>query len=216
MSDSFDNVVFPLAVDYLISSVKYLTEIYTDGSGNETRVSKWDDGRARFNAVPGVRTIPDIQRLRSFFRGCKGMGRSFLVYDPLDCKQSDDGSRATFGQYATGTSVYQLEKTYTNGANNDNRIINKPKPGTIQIWVGGVLKTEGVHYTIDYLTGEVTFLIAQTNGAVLEWKGQHYVCVRFDVDELPADQVFYNYLRTTEEGGFGPIPEVPMIEVFNE
>lgn len=152
---SFDNVVFPLLVERGTSSLQFSTTIIPTGSGAEQRIGNWLDARVMFNAGMGIRSKQDIITLVSFFRARKGRLRGFLVKDLLD-------HTATGDAIGTGDGVtkdFQLLKTYSDynvsgsnpygiapygiTGNTDSRPIFKPIHGTVSIYVGVTLKTEG-------------------------------------------------------------------------
>lgn len=217
-----DDILFPLSVDRFASRVSYNTTVITLGNGQEIRVANWDDGRVQFNAGLGVRSLTDLRSLVSFHRRRKGIRRPFLVRDMLDYEVS----RSVDGEalFATGNGVtasFQLKKNYVDDFNTDTRTIRKPEQGTVKIYVNTVLKTEGVHYTIDYSTGVVTFTAGNIPAlnAALEWEGRFYVPVRFVEDFIPADEfiaVMELDVATDQmvvDHAAGDIPDVPMIEV---
>jgi len=195
--------------------VAYSTTVYTQPDGSEVRIIHWADGRKRFNAMPGVRTRSDLIKLRNFFSGRAGKGHSFPARDLSDFEfvDTDPDAFVQFATYATGTSTYQLVKQYGDAAGVDVRAITKPELGTVQIRWGGGVKTEGTHYSINYLTGVVTILVAPANGTAFEVAGQFWTPCRFIEDELPSDQVFYHLIEKTS---FGQIPTIGMIEVKGE
>lgn len=184
---SYHNEPFPLSVDNVAAFPEGNTTIIKVGlNANEVRISNWPDGRLKFNAAPGIRTLKDAKALISFQRRRAYRLFSFPVRDPLDYTVA----RGTEGTFATGTSTagpFQLTKTYSDASNSDVRKITKPQQGTVKVYVAGVLKTEGTHYQLDYLTGLVTFLSGHfpTAGQAIEWEGKFYVPARFAEDELP-------------------------------
>jgi uncharacterized protein (TIGR02217 family) len=116
----------------------------------------------------------------------RGAAHTFLHLDYLDFEATDE----QFGIGDGTTTVFQLQKTYDPGGGATyERDITKPDTtgaidGTpLTIKKGGVLQSTG--YTVSAATGEVTFSVAPAVGAVLTWSGRHYVCVRFNRDDLP-------------------------------
>lgn len=190
----FHNELFPLVCDRVWSSPTGDTTIINVGlSGREIRLANWNDGRVEFNAAPGVRSLKDLHALISFQRRRKYRAFSFPVLDTLDHTVAP----GTEGAFATGNGSagpFQLTKTYYDPSNSDVRPITKPKPGTVKVYVGGVLKTEGTHYTLDYVTGRLIFTAGNfpAAGAVLEWEGMFYVPVRFVEDKLPIQEFVAN------------------------
>ena len=56
------------------------------------------------------------------------------------------------------TAQFQLSKTYGASFAPWTRIVAKPVQGTVQIAVGGTLRTAATDYTLDAATGRITFL----------------------------------------------------------
>lgn len=195
MPNAYHAEEFPLSVERCFSTPEGLTTIINVGlNGREVRIAEWADGRVTFNAAPGVRSLADAQTLISFQRRRKYRAFSFPLRDLLD----HTVARGTEGTFATGDGTagpFQLTKTYSDASNSDVRRITKPEQGTVKIYVNNVLKTEGTHYQIDYLTGLVTFLATHfpTVGHAIEWEGKFFVPVRFAEDTLPLQEFFVNF-----------------------
>ena len=150
---------------------------------------------APYNNIP-VTAARNIKRMHM---AMIGMAHTFLHIDHVDNKAVDgmpDGTELM--EFAVGdgvTTVFQLEKTYDPGGGATHvRIITKPdvngdipgpngEPGSpLAIYVDGIEPAASV----DPLTGEVDFGASPpADGAVLSWTGKHYVCVRFNRDDLP-------------------------------
>lgn len=184
---AFHNELSPLVCHRIWSSPTGDTTIIPVGmNGQEVRIANWADGRIELNAAPEVRSLKNLQAIASFQRRRKYRAFSFPALDFID-HTVEVGAE---GGFATGDGTagpFQLTKTYYDPSNSDVRVITKPRPGTVKIYVDGVLKTEGVHYVLDYLTGKVIFTAGNfpAVGAVLEWEGMFYVPVRFAEDKLP-------------------------------
>lgn len=224
---SFDFVLFPLSVDDFVGTVEYLTTVIPRGNGGEQRISRWADGRAKFDAALGVRSLTDLRTLVEFHRRRKGRERGFMVRNLLDYGVT--GEVAGQGVFGTGDATiktFQLKKSssdytttdpvYGTTGNTESRNIYLPEYGTVDIYKDGVHQTSG--FTIDYKTGKVTFTLAPGNGAVLEWTGRFYIPVRFVEDEVPVDE--FKALMKLDvasnqyllDRAAGPIPNVGMIE----
>ncbi|MDQ3819359.1 MAG: DUF2460 domain-containing protein [Acidobacteriota bacterium] len=230
MASNFDYVLFPLSVSDFVGTVEYLTTVIPRGNGGEQRIARWADGRAKFDAALGVRSLKDLQTLVKFHCRRKGKERGFMVRNLLD--YTIDGSTSgegAFGLGDTSTKTFQLTKTttdytttdpvYGTTGNTETRNIYLPEHGTVTVYVNGVAKVEGIDYTIDYKTGKVTFTSAPALNALLEWTGRFYIPVRFTEDEVPAD-AFLAVMKLDSatnqyvlDKAVGPIPNVGMIEV---
>lgn len=217
---AYDNVPFPLSIDRCLSQTAFDTTIIELGNAQERRIANWDDGILYFNAMPGIRSLEDLRKIDVFHKLRRGKARAFPVRDLLDHLATYDGSLMAF---ATGTGAagpFQLTKTYSDAANSWIREITKPEPGTIKIFVGVTEKTEGTHYTIDYLTGKVTFTAGNfpSIGAVISWTGRFFVPVRFDSDRLPLQDIFLT-MKADADGQYvipetatAGLPEILMVE----
>jgi len=217
---AYDNVPYPLSIDRCISQTAFDTTIIPLGNGQERRIANWDDGLLLFNAMHGVRGLEDLRELDIFHKLRRGRARSFPVRDLLDHFASNDGSLMPFAIGTGAAGPFQLTKTYSDAANSWIREIRKPEPGTIKIFVGATEKTETTHYTINYLTGKVTFTAGNfpAVGAVISWTGRFFVPVRFDSDKLPIQDVFLT-MRADVDGKLvipdtatASLPEILMVE----
>jgi uncharacterized protein (TIGR02217 family) len=168
---AFDHVEFPLMVERGTSSLEFSTTIIPTGSGAEQRIGNWLDARVVFNAGLGVRSRQDIITLVKFFRARKGRLRGFLVKDLLD--HSATGDALGIGN---GTNkVFQLQRVYSDAVittaygatgNTDVRPIYKPIVGTVSIYKGVTLQTQGGYgaYATATVVGGVVTAITLTNG----------------------------------------------------
>lgn len=160
------------------------------GAEFDTLVRQLDNGRNRrkplryvalHRYVAPMNNIP-IEAARAIGKVHKamfGMAHTFLHWDYLDNEAVDE----VFGTGDGSTTVFQLKKTYDPGGGATYvRDITKPDAG-VSIKKAGVLQTSGVSYS--QTTGRVTFTSAPALGASLTWSGHHFVCVRFNRDDLP-------------------------------
>ncbi|HEX8773254.1 MAG TPA: TIGR02217 family protein [Pyrinomonadaceae bacterium] len=216
---TFDAIRYPLSVQSGTSTVSFNTTIIEEGNGSEVRIANWDEGRVEVNAAHGIRSLKDLRELYSFHRRRKGRARSFLIRDLVDYEVGqDEPQEGVFGTGDGTTKIFQLRKNYVDAYNTDQRVITKPEQGTVSIFVDGLEKTEGLHYTINYLTGKITFVTAPALNAVLEWTGRFFVAVRFTEDKLPVDEFMLLMVKDPDTGeyvvdrGGGPIPDILLIE----
>lgn len=147
---AFDHIPFPLLIERATSSLEFSTTIIPTGSGAEQRIGNWLDARVLFNAGMGVRSKQDITTLVKFFRARKGRLRGFLVKDLLDYAATGDPIGIGNGT----NKIFQLARVYTDTTantvlpygitgNTDTRPIYKPISGTISIYKGVTLQTQG-------------------------------------------------------------------------
>jgi uncharacterized protein (TIGR02217 family) len=168
---AFDHIVFPLMVERGTSSLEFSTTIIPTGSGAEQRIGNWLDARVTFNAGMGVRSKQDIITLVKFFRARKGRLRGFLVKDLLDHSASGDA----IGVGNNSNKVFQLQRvysdvttntTYGTTGNTDNRPIYKPIQGTVNVYKGVTLQSQGGYgaYATATITTDVVATPTVTNG----------------------------------------------------
>lgn len=186
------------------------TEIVTLGSGYEERNSRWADSRRSYNAGYGVKTINELYEVIAFFEETRGKLHGFRWKDFTDYKSCPPETAVSQLDQVIGTGngtnlVFQLRKKYGTGADPWYRDIKKPVTGTIKVAVGGVLKTEGTHYTVSYTTGIVTFTAgnAPANGVQVTAGFEFDVPVRFDTDKLEINLSAFKHGSVT----------IPIIEI---
>lgn len=181
------------------------TDIVTLASGREERNSRWAHARRRYNAGYGVKSRADMQAVLAFFEERRGRFHSFLWRDGLDFSSNGTAAPAPFDQ-AIGlgdglTKTYQLTKRY--GADFDPylRPITKPVAGSVRVAVAGV---EATGFTVDALSGRVTFAVAPAIGAAVTAGFLFDVPVRFDTDRLDVELTSFDAAEA---------PSIPLIEV---
>lgn len=211
-----DPVVFPLNnVQRIGGGALFRTDIQEGRSGVEVRSALWQDSRHRFNATPGIKTLDHLRIVRAFHYACNGAEIAFLLRDWSDYEVTHAQSLIPGGsgafergvsQAVTGsTTVFQLQKLYSNGYREHRRTIKRPQGGTVTLHeADGTLITSG--YSIDYATGKATFSAPRT---APYWNGQFYVAVRFESDEINWDLIRYSI---SSKKGVGEMPEIGLIE----
>ena len=169
LPDMFANEVFPKDISFnSIGATKFMTDVVMVDSGDDQRVSRWDDPLMEYDVSYGVRTMEDLHALLWFFRAMRGRLYSFLYDDHVDNSSTQAtalDARAAPAISSTdqlialgdgSTSAFQLIKSYSALAGTTQvRPITKPKPGTLLISVEAVDKT---NFNVDPLTGIVQFI----------------------------------------------------------
>lgn len=169
---------------------KFNTFIFESTSGTEQRNITWANARGEWNVTHGIRNTEDMDEIRAFFFNVRGRAIGFRFKDWSDYSMTDSvigvGDSADTG--LTGTSIFNIIKTYDAGGQSYSRRIFKPIDGTLIVQVDGILQTEGSDYNVDYTTGVITF----TNGNIPEAgldvtvTCEFDVPVRFDTDHMSA------------------------------
>ena len=93
-------------------------------------------------------------------------------------------------------------KRYTSGAQTWTRTITKPVAGTLLVALNGVNQASG--WTVDALTGIVTFTVAPGNGVAVSAGFEFDVPVRFDSETMDV---------TLDFERLGSIDSIPLVEL---
>jgi uncharacterized protein (TIGR02217 family) len=195
---AFDDVRFPTAISRgATGGPERRTDVVMTASGREERNSRWAHSRRRYNAGIGVKSIADLHAVIDFFEGRRGRLHAFRFKDHADFKATDQ-------VIGTGDGVnanFQLVKTYGAPSRPYVRIISAPVAGTVVVAVDGVPATA---FTLNAMTGVITFNSAPAAGAAITASFEFDVPVRFDVDSITVNLSHFEA---------GDIPEIPLVEV---
>lgn len=208
---SFHEVLFP--IDIALNSEggpRRKTDIVALVSGREERNALWAGSRRSFNAGYGVKSIVDIEAVVAFFEARSGRLHAFRFRDPFDHKscsvaQTPQASDQLLGTGDGAATAFQLVKRYDSGGASYVRTITKPVAGTTLVAVNGVAQQDGADFTVDAMTGLITFAVAPTAGASVTAGFVFDTPVRFDADELRINLAAFKA---------GDIPSIPLIEVI--
>jgi uncharacterized protein (TIGR02217 family) len=148
--------------------------VRTDG-GSEVRNNRWSQPLLRFElSFPvSARDNAVFLEVRAAYRVCRGQLHSFKFRDWSDYQATDQ----IFGTGDGAETEFALYKNYSFGSETYSRRIYQPT-SPIAIKNDGV--TVGSGYTVNYLTGVVTFDVAPAEDDVLTWTGTFDIPVRFD------------------------------------
>lgn len=204
---AFHNIRFPL--DVALGSrggPERLTDVVTLVSGVEERNARWAHSRRRYNAGYGVKSKADMQAVLAFFEERRGRFHSFLWRDGLDYSSSGTDAITpldqTIGTGDGATLSFQLVKRYGASFDPYDRPITKPVAGTVRVALAGVEQLSG--FTVDPLTGVVTFVSAPGDGLAVTAGFEFDVQVRFDSDRLDVELSSFDAAE---------VPDIPLIEV---
>jgi uncharacterized protein (TIGR02217 family) len=179
-----------------MSSPRWSTSITHSDSGAEQVNQRWEHPLHRFTLPDAVRNHAVYEAVKDHWFIMRGPLRSFPFRDPLDFASIPLDSpnvapaiSATDQQIGTGDGVnlvFQLTKTYTRGTETYTRIIKHPVVSTVLVSVDGVdpgsLPTP-LTWSVNRLTGEVTFSGPPTPGAIVRAGYLYDVEVRFESDD---------------------------------
>lgn len=205
---AFHAVRFPLDVALgARGGPERVTDIVTLDSGREERNSRWAQSRHRYNAGYGVKSRADMQAVLAFFEERRGRFHAFLWRDGFDhSSNGGDGAPTPFDQtlgIGDGTQTsFQLIKVYGASFDPYHRTITKPVAEAVRVAVDGVELGSG--WSVDTLTGIVTFDAAPAAGLVVKAGYLFDVPVRFDIDRLDIELTSFDAAEA---------PFIPVIEV---
>ncbi|PLW76954.1 DUF2460 domain-containing protein [Cohaesibacter celericrescens] len=205
--NGFHEILFPLDVGFGASGgPERRTDVATLASGFEERNARWASSRRTFDAGLGVRSFADLQAVLSFFEERRGKLYGFRFRDPLDHASCGFGKSPSANDQTIaigdGTSCsFVLIKTYGGLHAPYYRTISKPVAGSVAIALNGADVTA---YSVNEVTGTVTFDTAPADGAVISAGFLFDVPVRFDTDKLEFS------LSAFEAGD---IPSIPLVEI---
>jgi uncharacterized protein (TIGR02217 family) len=188
---------FPSDLSYGSSiGPEFKTTVTESKSGAENRNANWSTPLRKADVSFKVRTQDQLDTLLAWFRIAKGKANAFRFKDWSDYKSSSSDNNTSFLDQPIGTGTgalltFQLKKTYDIGGFQAVENIVKPVVGSVMIGVNGVQKTETTHYTVNYITGIVTFITAPPNTQAVTAGYEYDIPARFDTDELSAN--LYDY-----------------------
>ena len=209
---AFHEIRFPTDISLEAEvELRRRTDIVALASGFEERNTPWAQSRRRYNAGYGLKSLDDIDAVIAFFEARQGPLHGFRWRDPFDYKSSAPSAPVTPLDQPIGggdgvQDSFQLTKTYQSGAEFQIRTIKKPAAGAVRIAVNGLEKTEGVDFTLDAITGIVTFQAGAIpgSGAAITAGFEFDTPVRFDTEELSFNRAAFLA---------GDAPNVPLIEL---
>ncbi|WP_147125202.1 DUF2460 domain-containing protein [Shimia ponticola] len=206
----FHDVRFPTALSFgALGGPERRTEIVTLANGFEERNTPWSHSRRRYDAGVGIRSLDDVETVLAFFEARQGQMFGFRWKDWADFRSAAKSKDLGFDDQLIGmgdgmTTVHQLTKTYRSGEQSYVRPVRKPVLGSVRVGVAEQELQEGIDYTVDYSTGEITFDRAPDIEAEVTAGFEFDVPVRFDTGLLQAS------VENFEAGG---VPSIPVVEI---
>lgn len=187
------------------------TDVVVLGSGAEERNARWADSRRSYNAGYGIKSLDDLHAVISFFEERRGRLHGFRWRDHADWKSCAPEATPSANDQVIGTGdgatrAFQLVKAYGSAFSPWQRKITKPVSGSVLVAVAGVIKSEGLHFTVDDTTGVVTFTVAAKPAvdAVVTAGFAFDVPARFDTDRLEVNLQGFRH---------GAIPNISIVEI---
>ena len=180
--------LFPTSISYNSRMIEeFEGQQLISSSGHVFSNEQWAAPLRTFDVLWAVKELAaqgngnSMEELKAFFLAVRSS--TFLFEDPSDHKSCTDDQDPAYndqtltGQTGDGTSkVFQLKKFYTYGSSSFNRNVTRMKAGVKFGWPTLGEGTEGVDFTVNHDTAEVTATV--TNGETPTWGGEYYVpCV---------------------------------------
>ena len=207
---AFHDIRFPANLSFgSVGGPERRTEIVTLANGFEERNTPWAHSRRRYDAGVGLRSLNDIETLIAFFEARAGQLHAFRWKDWSDFKSCLPSATPTQDDQLIGTgdgvaATFQLQKTYVSGLQSYTRPIRKPVKGSVLVAIACDPKVEGLEYTVNAETGEVTFALPPDLGTRVTAGFEFDVPVRFDTDAIQTSVASFHA---------GDAPSVPVVEV---
>ncbi len=206
----FHDVRFPTKLSFgSVGGPERRTEVVTLANGFEERNTPWAHSRRRYDAGVGMRSLDDMELLIAFFESRQGQLHGFRWKDWSDFKSCAPSKEVSFLDHVIGqgdgeTRSFQLVKCYRSGEQCYERPLTKPVEGSVVAGFDRAALTEGVHYSVDHLTGIITFEDAPDIGSEITAGFEFDVPVRFDVDRIHTSVASFQA---------GEAPDVPVVEI---
>lgn len=211
---AFLDVSFPRQVAAGVSGgPERRVDIVALSSGEEERNARWVHSRRSYDAGVGVRDADDLAAVVALFEQAGGPLHSFRFRDWSDFSSGavpSDPITSQDQRIGTGNGAqtqFQLVKRY-GGLSPYDRPITKPVAGSVSVSVNGATVASG--WSVDHLSGVVTFISPPASGAAIRAGFRFDVPVRFDSNRIAVHMAFYS---EAEGRGVGSVPDIPLIEV---
>lgn len=219
---TFHDVRLPTDIERgAIGGPMFKTTVLELNSGFEQRNIDWSQVRGEWDISYGIMSMDDnlqgafIHQVRDFFYARQGRAHTFRFKDFADFEIGDPNNPTTTNQLIglgdDATVAFQVFKRYSSGGINLDRTRTKIVSGTVTVLLDGVVQADPGDYSIDLVTGLITFVVApaSTGGTgplgeeVVALACEHDSQVRFDIDHLQI---------TTQLFNVGSIPQIPLRE----
>lgn len=207
---AFHEVRFPSDLSFgATGGPERRTEIVTLANGFEERNTPWAHSRHRYDAGLGLRSLPDLEALITFFEERRGQLHAFRWKDWADYRSGPPDRQPGHLDQVIGigdgkTKRFQLSKSYGTGPTAYVRPIAKPVADSVLVGLDGTAVRIGTDCVVDPTTGQVTFEIAPAASAIVSAGFEFDVPARFDVDRLAISMDTFRA---------GQAPNIPVVEV---
>ena len=206
---------------------RFNTTVLELDSGREKRNQNWQDTRGewdvgyglleKFQADPTSIKL-DVDDLLEFFYTVRGMAFSWRFKDWSDFEVGRENGSDIAAQFLAlgddSTVIFQLFKRYAfGGSTPHDRIITKIVPGSVELFLEGVLQADPADYSFDEDTGLLTMVVAPLSTGGSGPGSEEVVTIRFDYDvhaRLDTDDLKINM----EMFNAGSWPQAPIVELL--
>lgn len=196
-----------------ISSPRWSTDLQQVDSGAERANQRWESPLHTFILPNAIREHVTYEAIHNHWMAMRGPLQTFPFRDPLDFASAAlvqpnfvPTLSRTDQPLGTGdgvTRTFQLVKQYTRGVQTYTRTVAHPVVSTVIVGFDGFdpeTLSPSFPWTVDRLTGLVTFVDAPGPGVVLTAGFLYDVEVRFD-----SDDAFDGIVQTYGVSGFADI-----------
>jgi len=207
---AFHEIRFPANLSFgSVGGPERRTEIVTLANGFEERNTPWAHSRRRYDAGVGLRSLNDVETLIAFFEARAGQLHGFRWKDWSDFKSCPPSAVPGPEDQLIGTgdgvrTVFPLQKTYVSGLQSYARPIRKPVAGSVVVSVSEDPKFEGLEFSVNHETGDVSFALPPEIGTRVSAGFEFDVPVRFDSDTVQTSVASFQA---------GDVPSVPIVEI---
>lgn len=185
------------------------TDVVALASGYEQTNARWSQSRRSWQTGLAIRSRDDLARVVALFEEANGREHTFRFKDWTDYKSCDPSQIEAATDVLIGVGddmslTFQIIKTYGQ-ITPYHRPIALPVAGSVRIALDGAEVASG--WSVDPLTGVVTFTTAPAAGVQITAGFRFDVPVRFGADEIALDMAYFS-----DTQGAGSFPDIPLIE----
>jgi len=215
---TFHDVEFPLKFRSQTElGPSFRTNAHETGGGTRYASAQRTKPRHQFDVKPGSMTADDRIAFVNFYNARRGSLHSFKLTDPVDYSTHSDWQTApttsdglvNLGSGDGSATQFQLKKVYSSGGYTTERPIVLPYASSVVVQVNSVTQTVTTNYTVNSLTGVVTFNTAPPLGHAVDAGCQFYVPVYFGID-------LDRKLGIQGQRALATIGSIPMLELPND
>jgi len=188
------------------------TTVVPSDSGEENRNSAWTQFRLQATISFPPNTEMPVNELIEHWVLARGQLFSFPVKKGIFSRVGDPRTGATqvIGFGDTSTVAFQIKKRFERGIYNYDKDIRKPAAGG-KVYLDGALQADPGDYSIDLMTGIITFTSPPGNNVEVQYCGEFFIPMRYANDNLNVLVEF-----ATEGATVASIPTMNLIEVRYE